>query len=79
MSQTGYIFSYGDTIIFWRSTKQSLVATSSNHVKLLTLHEKSGEYVWLRSLVYHIRESYSLLVDRGNLTTLYEDNETCIT
>ena len=30
-SQTGYIFTYGNTAISWRSVKQTMVATSSNH------------------------------------------------
>ena len=54
-SQTGYIFTYGNIAISWRSTKQTLAATSSNHAELLALHEASRECVWLRSLVHHIR------------------------
>ncbi|GJU33730.1 hypothetical protein Tco_1182084 [Tanacetum coccineum] len=34
-SQTGYVFTYEDTAISWRSTKQSLTATSSNQLNLL--------------------------------------------
>ena len=30
-SQTGYVFTYGGTTISWRSVKQTMVATSSNH------------------------------------------------
>ena len=30
-SQTGYVFTYGGTTISWRSIKQTMVATSSNH------------------------------------------------
>ena len=30
-SQTGYLFTYGGTAISWQSTKQSIIATSSNH------------------------------------------------
>ncbi|GJY07589.1 retrovirus-related pol polyprotein from transposon TNT 1-94 [Tanacetum coccineum] len=38
-SQTGYIFLNGGTIISWRSQKQTLVATSSNHAEVIALHE----------------------------------------
>ncbi|KAK4400602.1 hypothetical protein Sango_1166300 [Sesamum angolense] len=31
ISQSGYVFMYGGTAISWRSTKQTLVATLSNH------------------------------------------------
>jgi hypothetical protein len=34
-SQTGYVFTIGNTAISWRSTKQILVATSLNHARLL--------------------------------------------
>ena len=50
-SQTGYIFTYNGTAISWRSTKQTLVATSSNHAEILALHETSRECIWLRSVI----------------------------
>ena len=39
-SQTGYVFTVGDTAIPWRSTKQTLVATSSNHAEIIALKMK---------------------------------------
>ncbi|KAM1182867.1 hypothetical protein ACFX19_001307 [Malus domestica] len=42
-SQTGYVFKNRDTAISWRLTKQTLVATSSNHLEILVLHEASRE------------------------------------
>ena len=36
-SQIGYLFTFGDTAISWRSTKQTLAATSSNHAELLAI------------------------------------------
>ncbi|XP_047257587.1 secreted RxLR effector protein 161-like [Capsicum annuum] len=42
-SQTGYVFTYGDTAISWRSTKQSIVATSSNHAEIISIHKKNGD------------------------------------
>jgi hypothetical protein len=42
-SQTGYAFTYGDTAISWRSKKQTLVATTSNHAEVIALHEVSKE------------------------------------
>ncbi|MCI28508.1 hypothetical protein A2U01_0049709, partial [Trifolium medium] len=43
ISQTGYLFTSGDTSISWRSVKQIIAATSSNHAELLALHEASRE------------------------------------
>ncbi|CAL8134535.1 unnamed protein product [Prunus armeniaca] len=47
-SQIGYVFTCGGTAISWRSKKQTLVATSSNHSEILALHGASHECVWLR-------------------------------
>lgn len=44
-SQTGYVFTYGGTAISWRSTKQTLAATSSNHAELLALHTSPVKYL----------------------------------
>ncbi|XP_049363534.1 secreted RxLR effector protein 161-like [Solanum verrucosum] len=38
---TSYLFTYGGPAISWRSTKQSIVATSSNHAEIITIHEAS--------------------------------------
>ncbi|XP_068307466.1 secreted RxLR effector protein 161-like [Pyrus communis] len=38
-SQTGHVFTFKDSAISWRSTKQTLVTTSSNHAEILALHE----------------------------------------
>ncbi|XP_070679212.1 uncharacterized protein [Malus domestica] len=44
-SQTSYVFTVGDTTISWKSTKKMLVATSSNHAEIFTLHEASHKIV----------------------------------
>ena len=75
--QTGYIFTYGNTVISWRSVKQTMVATSSNHLEILAMHEASKECVWLRSMIQHIRESCGLSSIKNNPTILYEDNVAC--
>ena len=48
-SQTSYLFTYVGTTVSWRSMKQTIVATSSNHAEIITIHETSRECVWLRS------------------------------
>ena len=77
-SQTGYLFTCGDTTISWRSTKQSITATSSNHAEILAIHEASRECFWLRSVIHHIRGSCGLSFSKEVPTTLYEDNAACI-
>ncbi|CAA7016171.1 unnamed protein product [Microthlaspi erraticum] len=77
-SQTGYVFTCGGTAISWRSMKQTLAATSSNHAEILAIHEASRECVWLRSVVQHIREDCGLSTGKEAPTVMYEDNAACI-
>ncbi|KAF3677471.1 hypothetical protein FXO37_04804 [Capsicum annuum] len=77
-SQIGYVFICGGTVISWGYTKQSIVATSSNHAEIIAIHEASRECVWLRSMIYLIREKCGVKYD--NLPTiLYRDNSAHIT
>ncbi|KAM1987280.1 hypothetical protein ACFX15_034572 [Malus domestica] len=76
--QTGYVFTVGGTAISWRSTKQTLVATSSNHAEILALHEATRECFWLRAVMGHIRSSYDLHPAVNAPTTIFEDNAACI-
>jgi hypothetical protein len=78
-SQTGYLFTCGSTTISWRSIKQTLVATSSNHSEIIAIHEASRECIWLRSIIQHIREKCGLSTIKDSSTILYEDNAACIT
>ena len=77
-SQMGYVFTYNDTTISWRSVKQTMIATSSNHSEILTIYETSHECVWIRSMIQYIQETYELPSIKGNATKLHEDNVTCI-
>ena len=77
-SQTWYVFNYNGTTISWRSIKQTMVATLSNHSKILATHEASHECVWLRSMIQHIQETCGLPSIRSNATVLHEDNVACI-
>ncbi|KAG7583422.1 hypothetical protein ISN44_As08g029370 [Arabidopsis suecica] len=76
-SQTGYVFMIGGTAISWRSQKQTLVATSSNHAEIIALHEASRECVWLRSISRHIQTSSGIRLNTEP-TILYEDNVACV-
>jgi hypothetical protein len=78
-SQTGYLFTCENTAISWRSIKQTLVATSSNHSKIIVIYEASRECLWLRSLIQHIRKKCGLSTIKDSPTILYEDNAACIT
>ncbi|XP_035845241.1 secreted RxLR effector protein 161-like [Helianthus annuus] len=77
-SQTGYLFTSGGTAISWRSVKQTITTTSSNHAEILAIHEASRECVWLRSVIQHIRGSCGIsTIDEGAII-LHENNAACI-
>lgn len=73
------MFTYGNTAISWRSVKQTISATSSNHSEIIAIHEASHECVWLRSVIQRIQEKCGLSSIKGSSTILYEDNAACIT
>ncbi|GJX34940.1 retrovirus-related pol polyprotein from transposon TNT 1-94 [Tanacetum coccineum] len=77
-SQIGYVFTSGGTAISWRSIKQTIATTSSNHAEILAIHEASRECVWLRNATQHIRRSCGISSENEAPTVLYEDNAACI-
>jgi len=77
-SQTGFVFLHGGTTISWKSSKQTLTATSTNHSEIMALYEASRECVWLRRMINHIQQSCGT----GSIespTIIYEDNSACVT
>ena len=77
-SQTGFVFLHGGTAISWKSSKQTLTATSTNHSEIIALYEASRECVWLRRVINHIQQSCGI----GSIespTIIYEDNYACVT
>jgi hypothetical protein len=55
-SQTGFVFLHDRMAISWKSSKQTLVATSTNHSEIIILYEASCECVWLRRMINHIQQ-----------------------
>jgi hypothetical protein len=46
-SQTGYVLLCGLIAVYWKSSKQTPVLTSTNHSKIIALYEASRECVWI--------------------------------
>ena len=67
-SQTDYIFMKYGAPISWKSTKQIVIATSTNHAELFAFHEAARECVWLRTM-----EQCRLQV-QDKPTVVFEDN-----
>ena len=77
-SQTGFVFLQGGTTISWKSTKQTLVSTSTNHSEIIALYEASHECVWLRIMINHIIQTCGIgAIDTP--TIIFEDNSACVT
>ena len=77
-SQTGFVYLQGGTAISWKSTKQALVSTSTNHSEIIALYEASRECVWLRRMINHIIQLCGIgAIDTP--TIIFEDNSACVT
>ena len=73
------MFKWSGTTISWRVVKQlMLITTSSNHSKILTIHEVSHSCVWLGLIIQYIRELCGLFSIKDNSNKLFEDNVACI-
>jgi hypothetical protein len=56
-SHTSFVFLCGGVAISWRSMKQTLVVTSTNHLETISLYEVARDCVWLRRMINHIQKS----------------------
>ncbi|GKC37645.1 retrotransposon protein, putative, ty1-copia subclass [Tanacetum coccineum] len=50
-SQTGYVFVLNGGAVDWKSTKQSIFATSSVEAKYIAAYDASKEFVWVRKFI----------------------------
>jgi hypothetical protein len=59
--------------------KQTLMATSSNHLEIIVIHEASQECIKPRSIIHHLKEKYGLSTIEDSHIILFEVNDACIT
>lgn len=71
-STTGYCFFLGNSLISWRSKKQSVVARSSTEAEYRALADATSELVWIRWLLEDMG------VVQKNPTPLHCDNRSAI-
>ncbi|GKB77702.1 hypothetical protein Tco_0944597 [Tanacetum coccineum] len=50
-SQTGYVFILNGGVVDWKSTKQSIFATSSVEAEYIAAYDASKEAVWVRKFI----------------------------
>ncbi|GJX59794.1 hypothetical protein Tco_0291184 [Tanacetum coccineum] len=53
-SQTRYVFILNGGAVEWKSTKQSIFATSSTDVEYIAAFDASKEAVWIRKFIFEI-------------------------
>jgi hypothetical protein len=71
-STTGFCIFLGDSLISWRSKKQTLTARSSTEAEYRALADTTSEILWLRWLLADLETSQS------SPTDLYCDNRSVI-
>ena len=76
-SQTGYIFIKNGAPISWKSVKQTITATSTNHAELMALHEAAREAIWLRTMIQAISEQCGI-IPNSKATVIHEDNAAAV-
>ncbi|GKB46168.1 hypothetical protein Tco_0896921 [Tanacetum coccineum] len=50
-SQTGYVFILNGGVVDWKSTKQSIFATSSTDAEYIAAFDASKEAIWIRKFI----------------------------
>ena len=72
-SQTGYIFLRAGALVSWKSVKQTITTTLTNHFEVLAFHEASRELVWLQMVDRIIKQQAGLEISNEPIT-IYEYN-----
>lgn len=76
-SQMGYIFIGDRAPISWKSVKQTVFVTFTNHTELLAFHEAAREAVWLLTMEGIITKQCGIPT-KNKPTIIYEDNASCV-
>ncbi|GKD71338.1 hypothetical protein Tco_1325428 [Tanacetum coccineum] len=79
-SQTGYVFVLSGGVVEWKSTKQSIFATSSIDAEYIAAFDSSKEAVWIRKFIYGlgivptIEEPISMYCDNTGVIAITKDD-----
>ncbi|GJS11987.1 retrotransposon protein, putative, ty1-copia subclass [Tanacetum coccineum] len=79
-SQTGYVFVLNGGAVDWKSTKQSIFATSSTDAEYIATFDASKEAVWIRKfisglgVVPTIKEPISMYCDNTGVIAIVKDH-----
>nr|GEW46043.1 hypothetical protein [Tanacetum cinerariifolium] len=79
-SQTGYVFILNGGVVDWKSTKQSIFATSSTNVDYIAAFDASKEAVWIQKFIYRlgvvptIKKPINMYCDNTEAITIAKDH-----
>ncbi|GJV97734.1 retrotransposon protein, putative, ty1-copia subclass [Tanacetum coccineum] len=79
-SQTGYVFVLNGGDVDWKSTKQSIFATSSIDAEYIAAFNASKEAVWIRKFIYGlgvvptIKEPINMYCDNTRAIAIVKDH-----
>ncbi|GJY81314.1 hypothetical protein Tco_0494065 [Tanacetum coccineum] len=79
-SQTGYVFVLNGGVVDWKSTKQSIFATSSTYAKYIATFDASKEAVWIQKFIFGlgvvstIEEPINMYYDNTGAITTVKDH-----
>ncbi|GJT23042.1 retrotransposon protein, putative, ty1-copia subclass [Tanacetum coccineum] len=73
-SQTGYVFVLNGGAVDWKSTKQTIFATSSTDAEYIAAFDASKEAVWIRKFIYGL----NVVLTIEEPITMYCDNTRAI-
>ena len=71
-STSGYLFCINGTSVTWKSSRQSVITTSSTEAEYVSACDGTKKAVWLR----HLLENMGCTATKP--TVLHEDNNSCI-
>jgi hypothetical protein len=71
------MFLHGETVISWRSYKQTLIGMSTNHSEIIALYKAACECIWLHRVINHIQVSCGI-ESIGSPTIIYKNNADCV-
>nr|GEW65542.1 putative retrotransposon protein [Tanacetum cinerariifolium] len=79
-SQTGYVFVLNRGVVDWKSTKQSIFATSSTDAEYIAAFDTSKEAVWISKFIFGldvvptIKEPINMYCDNTRAITIAKDH-----
>ncbi|GJU97915.1 retrovirus-related pol polyprotein from transposon TNT 1-94 [Tanacetum coccineum] len=79
-SQTGYVFVLNGGAVDWKSTKQSIFATSSAEAEYIAAYDASKEAVWVRKFIFGlgvvptIEKPISMYCDNTGVITIANES-----